>query len=54
MKGGEIMDALTFINKFYNGTNIESTSTTGIKSVSANDLDCNCVDGDCSTETYEY
>lgn len=48
------MDALTFVNQFYNSTNIESVLTTGIKTTSANDLDCNCVDGDCSTETYEY
>lgn len=47
------MDALTFINKFYNSTNIEATLTTGIKNINSNDLDCNCVDSDCSTETYE-
>ena len=54
MKGGEKMDALTFINQNYNGTNIEATKTSGIKSIYVNNLDCNCVDSDCSTETYEY
>lgn len=48
------MDALTFVNQFYNSTNIESDLTTGIKTILANDLDCDCVDGDCSIENYEY
>ena len=48
------MDALTFIEKFYVGTDITASVTTGIKITSANNLDCDCVDGDCSIETYEY
>lgn len=48
------MDALTFVNQFYDSTDIKSNLTTGLKCTSANNLDCNCVDGDCSTETYEY
>ncbi len=48
------MDALKFVNQFYKSTDVEADLTQGIKSISANDLDCNCVDGDCSTETYEY
>lgn len=40
--------------KVYNSTDISALLTKGIYSTQANDLDCNCVDDDCSIETYEY
>lgn len=43
------MTALEVVNCFYKGTKIEAPLTTGIVS---DNLDCDCVDSDCSIETY--
>lgn len=45
------MSALQIVQKLYKGTKIVSKGTTGIHSNQY--LDCNCVDNDCSTETYD-
>ena len=48
------MSALEFVNNNYNGTNISSDALKGISATSSFDLDCDCVDNDCSTDGYEY
>lgn len=45
------MTALEIVLSKYKGTNIESPDKT-IKQEEYNALDCDCVDSDCSTETY--
>ena len=48
------MTSLELLKNRYMGTSMQSTSTIGIKDFSSiNDLDCDCVDSDCSTDGYE-
>ena len=43
------MTALELIQKNYNGTSIASEPVKGLKNLGQiNDLDCDCVDGDCT------
>ena len=48
------MSALELVKKNYKGTNIECSNAKGIRLEEVKDmLDCNCVDTDCSIETYD-
>ena len=48
------MTSLELLKERYNGTTIGAISATGIQDFSSiNDLDCNCVDSDCSTDGYD-
>ena len=43
------MTALEVVKSFYKGTKIEAPLSTGIV---CNNLDCDCIDSDCSIGTY--
>ncbi len=49
------MNALELIKKNLINSGIDSIETIGITTTyQVNDLDCDCVNGDCSTGGYEY
>ena len=49
------MTALEIIKKNIINSGIDSVETIGlISSFQISDLDCDCVDGDCSTEGYDF
>ena len=52
MKEGDQMKALDLINEKLNFSNIVSANIQGSVVKVNNDLDCDCVDTDCTTETY--
>lgn len=48
------MNALDLLKHSISNSGIDSVETIGISSPKANNLDCDCVNSDCSTGGYEY
>lgn len=48
------MNALELLKQNINNSGMDAVETIGISTPKANNLDCDCVNGDCSTGGYEY
>lgn len=48
------MNALELLKQKINNSGINAVETIGMNTSKIHNLDCDCVDGDCSTGTYEY